>query len=231
MNLNRAIAVFAPAAASVASARTRLNLATFLSVAVMSLIANSSAASLVPLSEIIATGDRCQSCPFPSAPRRTVDGNFSSLWHGTNDLEIGDVNILAYQFERLTNIFGVGLFMMNRHEAWELGELEIQVSDDAEDAFSGSWLTIASLPGSTAASILTVNFQPVETSWLRLRMEYQGRGALGFSPAFRLHEVQFHEVEVVESSAEVPAPATGLLIAVGVAIFAWRRRFDNRSQF
>ena len=148
MNLDRA-EVLAPATTPQnRPALFRLVAATLLWAA-FALSAQRAEASLVPLSEITASGDFCQSCPFASRPRRSVDGKTTTFWHGTNDLEVGDVNILVYRFDRFVMLTTVGLFMMNRQERWELGELDIQVSQDTSDGFGGTWGTIAHLPGNT----------------------------------------------------------------------------------
>ncbi len=142
---------------------------------------------------ITVVGDFCTTCGFPAGPELTIDGDLDTQWHGVNDIPLGGVNVLAYNFLPKTEIQAVDLFFINGLDIWIAGELEVQWSDDTTDGFDGTWVTLASRPGDTPNNPKPVHipFAPVEIEWLRLRMVYQGQGARGVTPAFGMHEIEF----------------------------------------
>lgn len=169
---------------------------------IVTLAAGNATATLVPLEDITVTGDYCTTCPFPAGPERTIDGDLNTQWHGVNDIPLGAVNVLAYSFSTIKTLEAVDLFFINPLDIWIAGELDVQWSSDTTDGFDGTWTTLASRPGDTPNNPkpIQIPFAPVQTEWLRLRMEYQGRGASGNSPAFGLNEIQFHETQAPEPS-------------------------------
>jgi hypothetical protein len=183
--------------------------------------ANNAAGSLVPLGEITVVGTVCTTCGpvvlYP--PENTIDGDYSTFWHGTNNLQIGDFDLLAYNFARPVQLTAVNLFMGADDDVYTLGELEIQTSTDTTDGFDGTWTTLASLPGTTPEFEVTVSLS-VMTEWLRLRPEYQGDGGSGTSPAFYLRETTFEEVRV---APEPGITALLLLSALGLTAFLPRQ--------
>jgi len=188
------------------------------------LVATHAPASLVPLAEIMVTGDFCTTCPFPAGPELTIDGDLNTQWHGVNDIPLGGVNILAYNFVAATELNAVDLFFINPLDIWIAGELDVQWSSNTTNGFDGTWATLASRPGDTPNNPKPIHipFIPIETEWLRLRMEYQGIGASGVTPAFGLNEIQFHRVL---------EPSTLLLLGaglLGLVRYVHRRRAAPR---
>ncbi len=180
------------------------------------LVAANATASVIPPELITVTGDYCTTCPFPAGPERTIDRDLDTQWHGVNDIPLGAVNILAYHFKATTSLQAVGLWFINPLDVWTAGELDVQWSSDTTDGFDGTWTTLASLPGDTPnyPKPIIIPFASVDTEWARLRMEYQGRGASGVSPAFGLNEILF-----------IPEPSMLFVLGWGlVHIVGYRRK-------
>ena len=67
------------------------------------LAATNTFGSLVPLEDITVTGTECplSECNSGFFPvENSIDGDVDTFWHGANDLQIGEVNFLVYQFSR-----------------------------------------------------------------------------------------------------------------------------------
>ena len=127
----------------------------------------------------------------------TTDGDYGTFWHGTNNIQIGATDYLAYRFDTLLSISQIDFFN-NYTSAYNMGELEIQVSQNSTDGFDGDWITIDQVAGdfNPPSGDFTRTFDPVATQWLRLAMTYQGRAAHGGTPSFILSEIDFYGIAV-----------------------------------
>ncbi len=195
---------------------------------ILAFFATNAAGSLVPFDDISVVGTMCSTCgSYDVAPENTLDGDDSTFWVGKNNLQIGDFDILAYNFARPVQLTAVSLLMGGGDpffELYTLGELEIQTSTDTTNGFDGTWTTTGSLPGNTPDFAVTVPINAT-TEWLRLRPEYHGLGALGTSPAFYLREASFDERQVA-----APEPGAMMLLVVGgLGATAFLRRRVSRT--
>ena len=131
-----------------------------------------------------------------SSPAKTIDDNLSTFWHGTDNIQIGDTNFLAYNFSKPYNVRRIYFWNEESPQKYLLGELDIQISQNSTDGLDGDWTTIDHIdgdfnpPGGDFARFMNVG--PVW--WIRLWMTYQGRAAYGITPAFYLHEIDFFAV-------------------------------------
>jgi len=153
-------------------------------------------------------------------------GNYD-YWVGKDGLVLGDVNWLAYQIDNLYQLSQIDFYLLNTNEPYYfMGDLDIQVSkvQNPSPGSDGDWITFHEIGGGfqPGSPYLTVPVDNLTTSWIRLRMEYNGVGAWGpASPAFYLNEIDFY-------GTPVPEPATMLLLASGlVGLAGMRRKFKK----
>lgn len=150
-------------------------------------------------------------------PSNTIDDNIDTYWHGTNNIQIGGVDYLIYQFKQPTGISRIDFFTnADNGQYYRLGELDIQISQDTTDGLDGTWTTVDHINGDFAPSQIefTRDLTGQDTSWIRFQMEYQGRGAWGNTPAFFLSEVDFW---ATLNPSLVPEPTIMLLFGIGLA--------------
>lgn len=152
----------------------------------------------------------------------TIDDNLSTFWHGVNDLQIGQQDVLAYLFDQPYDISQIDFFN-NFLDIYLMGELDIQTSQNSTTGFDGLWTTVDHIdgdfnpPGGDFTRLLDLD----STSWVRLLMTYQGRGAHGGSPAFYLSEIDFYGEP---SSVVIPEPSTLLLLTISLFGFSRRKK-------
>jgi len=122
-----------------------------------------------------------------------LDGD-SDTFMTTFGLNKGDVRIIAFEFESISNVQVID-FEDNYTNQYSLGDLQIQISDNSTDGLDGQWQTIQNLSASENAFIDgdgSVSLSGISTKWIRLRMTFLGTGAYGGSPSFYLSEITFH---------------------------------------
>ena len=125
-------------------------------------------------------------------PDKTIDNDRNTLWHGTNDIQIGETDILAYKFESPKSIISLN-FYDDHENGYYMGDMKIQVSENSTTGFDGDWITVDSIPDSFIDSDgdFTKEVSIESTSWIRFQMTYYGQAAEGGTPSFFLSEVEF----------------------------------------
>lgn len=140
---------------------------------------------------------------YPSS--NTIDDNLNTFWHGTNGIQPGMTNYLAYRFNQPHSIDRIDLFN-DFTNYYTMGELDIQISQNSTNGLDGTWATIDHINGDFTAPdgefARIVNIE--STLWVRFWMTYQGRGAHGVTPAFYLSEVDFYGLKQAEIFTYVP---------------------------
>ena len=194
---------------------TKMKLVVVLCGLFMIFAATNAAATLIPLDEISVTGTTCtrQCTAGIFYPEATIDGDVSTFWHGENNLLIGEVDFLTYHFAQLYELTTISFITLD--PKYTMGELDLQWSSNG-----AAWTTFAHLPGDTTGSHHVIPVGGIETQWIQLRAEYQGRGAHGQSPAHYLREIYF------EVGQAVPEPSSLLLVVSGVIGLLCKRRFQ-----
>jgi len=156
-----------------------------------------------------------------SHPEKTIDGDRGTHWVGTDDLQYGETNYLAYHFSNKYSVSQID-FYDDFNSEYNLGELDIQTSQNSTDGFDGIWTTIDHIDGDFTYNDFSRIVDIGSTTWVRLWMTYEGRGAPGISPAFYLSEIEFH------GAAPVPEPATILLFVTGlVGLVGFRKKLKR----
>lgn len=136
------------------------------------------------------TAEGSQDPLWPEDPMNTLDGDTMTYWSGTDGLSMGETNYLSYQFSKAYNFYRMDFHSLPWQPPYYfMGELDIQLSDDGVNWTTFHHIDGDFIPGDTSFSIFC---NTEYTSWIRLFMEYQGRGAHGGSPAFYLNEIAFH---------------------------------------
>lgn len=138
-------------------------------------------------------------------PENTISDNLGGgdLWAGKDDIQIGEVEWLVYKFSGPINLSQIYFYLPKFYSSpiddylyYFMGELEIQISQKADPNpnSDADWITIHQVSGDFEPdkAFFTVLVDDITTSWVRLRMEYQGRGAWGSTPEFFLNEIDFH---------------------------------------
>ena len=150
-------------------------------------------------------------------PAHTSDDDLGTFWHGTN-VQIGESNYLAYKFKQPYDIFEME-FITGFFNAYYLGEMDIQKSNDSTNGVDGNWITLIedyyneNVGDDERFSIIT-DFKSIQ--WIRLQMTYEGRGANGSdnSKSFYLNELNFYGENAVATT--VPESSTMLLLLTGL---------------
>ena len=170
--------------------------------------------TLIDNSKIIASGTVWDST-FP--PGNTIDDDISTFWHGTNDIKTGMTDYLIYNFSQPYDVRRIDFINEAANNTYQMGMLDIQISQNSTDGYDGTWSVIDHIdhdftpPGGDFTRF--INTGP--TSWIRFKMNYQGKAAYGITPAFYLSEVDFHAI---------PAPSALLLGGLGAGFVGWLRR-------
>ncbi len=127
------------------------------------------------------------------SPDNTIDDDLSTFWHGTNDIQIDMTNFLAYHFSSSYGVTRIDFFD-DYTNSYNMGELDIQISQNSTNGLDGDWTTIDHIAGdfSPTNGDFTRLVDIGSTSWIRLFMNYQGRAAYGSTPAFYLSEIDFY---------------------------------------
>jgi len=127
-------------------------------------------------------------------PALTIDIDRTTFWHSDN-MTGGEVKWLAYKFSQTTTLFSIEV-INDYTNAYNMGELNILISQDSTDGNDGNWTIIEQIPGdsifSGGDSFIDFN-TAISTKWIKLEMTYQGRGAYGGTPAFYLSEINFYQ--------------------------------------
>ena len=149
----------------------------------------------------------------------TIDDNLNTFWHGVNNLQLGQQDVLAYLFDQPYDISQIDFFE-NYQNQYLMGELDIQTSQDSTNGVDGFWTTADHIngdfnpPSGDFTELLNLN----STAWVRLLMTYQGRGAHGGSPAFYLTEIDFYGEP---AKNVIPEPSTFLLFGISLLSLAF----------
>ncbi len=156
-------------------------------------------------------------------PANTIDDNMNTGWRGTDDIQIGDINYLAYIFSQTYSISRIDFYEnYPPTNAYNMGELDIQISQDSTDGLDGSWTTIEHIAGDfnppSGDFSRTVNIE--STNGVRLFMTYEGRAAHGGTPTFLLSEIDFDG----ESVAPIPEPTTVSLLGLGLLGLVFKKK-------
>ena len=98
-------------------------------------IAPSSWAYHIPNSEIQAYAS--YSYTAGSGPERTLDESWEVGWVGTDNLQIGNFDILAYHFNMPYLVTQIDFVSLPEHSPYYfMGELDIQISQNTTDRFN-----------------------------------------------------------------------------------------------
>jgi hypothetical protein len=172
-------------------------------------------ASHIPNGEIQVFGTYGWGGPQYGDPANTLDEDLEKYWNGTDGLSNGETNYLAYKFNTQYCISQIEFYGLEHLPYYFMGELDIQISQNSTDGLDGDWTTVDHIDGDfePGSRSFTRTLDTPPTYWVRLWMEYQGRGAWGGSPAFYLNEIDFYgdtcdaddlyeRVEALESAVE-----------------------------
>jgi hypothetical protein len=180
-------------------------------------ISSPSWSELIPNNEIQVSASTWYAT---SGPWYTIDDNLGDYdyWTGENNIQIGEVNWLVYQFNNPYQLSQIDFYLLNTNPPYYfMGELDIQITQLSNPDFNldSDWITFDHINGNFEPSTpnLTISVPGLTTSYVRLRMEYEGQGAWGGTPAFYLNEIDFYGDT---PAAPVPEPATMLLLASGI---------------
>lgn len=171
----------------------------------------------IPNSQIQVFGDIGYGMPTYGHPAYTVDENIDNYWD-TWTVQQDEIYSLAYKFNNQYSISQIDFYSL----PWEtpyyfMGELDIQISQNSTDGIDGVWTTVDHIDGDFTPGTTSFSRYPDTeyTSWVGLRMKYEGRGAHGISPAFYFNEIDFYGDPVPIPSA-IWLLGSGLIGIVGI---------------
>lgn len=125
----------------------------------------------------------------------TLDDDDSSFMT-TLPLSIGDTKWITYYLQDGEKKISRIDFVDNYTDQYNLGDLQIQVSNDSTNGVDGTWETVATVNAATTDFVLgdgSIDVDRDNVRWIKLSMTYSGSGAYGGSPSFYLSEIRFFE--------------------------------------
>lgn len=124
----------------------------------------------------------------------TLDGNLATFMT-TNTLSNGTVVYVAYEFASAIKLSRIEI-VDNYTNNYNMGDLDVQVSQDSTDGINGTWVTVTSITAASTNFVSgdgAIQINRTNVKWMKLRMTYTGTGAYGSTPAFYLTDISFYQ--------------------------------------